>query len=447
MSEGGCRKAEGGRREVEGLILRPAQSGGAPSPLGWRGGWNRVGLVGWERAHFGRAARVACCAVEKGLALMVADQDDGWRVARRGWARAVVVLVGVVVGAARPGVCRADVDPVSGIDFVRIGAVGDAAWAGNGTVTDRAIGRGGVNYEYSIGRLEVTTAEWVEFLNAALDRPVNDRIPFVSVPSFWGGAATSPTNPGGLRFTVRPGQGLLPVGDIDWRMSAVLCNWYHNGKSLDRSAFLNGAYDVSTFGYQGNRFTDQVAHNAGARYWIPTWDEWLKAAHYDPNKNGPDEPGWWAFSYKSDVQLLGGPPGMGIANFGFTNGAFSVPLGAYPQSQSPWGLLDVAGGTSEWTESIVTTSDGVRNRIYDGSWWSSDQFYGVADATYGESADFPHIAGYQNGVRIASSVPAPGAWVVGVGVCVVVGCRRRVRPRGGVVGCVLVLGVCVQVRS
>ena len=322
--------------------------------------------------------------------------------------------------------CRADIDPLTGIDFVRIGAVGNAAWAGNGQPVDDAIGRGAVNYEYNIGRLEVTTTEWVDFLNAALDRPVNDRIPFVSVPQFWGGAATSPTNPGGLRFAVRPGQGLLPVGDIDWRMSAVLCNWYHNGKSLDRGAFLNGAYDVSTFGYNGNIFTDQLAHTPGARYWIPTWDEWLKAAHYDPNKNGQGQGGWWVYSNGTDTPLIGGPPGVGQGNFGFTGSAFDIPLGAYPQTLSPWGLLDVAGGTGEWTEGYFVGSGGVRYRVWDGGYRNSSAGNGVLNAVFSEAGDFPHIAGYQNGFRIATSVPAPAS-ILGAGVFVILGCRRTRR--------------------
>ena len=44
----------------------------------------------------------------------------------------------------------------AGIDFITIGSAGNAPWAGNGTQGDRAIGRGGVNYEYRIGRFEVT---------------------------------------------------------------------------------------------------------------------------------------------------------------------------------------------------------------------------------------------------------------------------------------------------
>ena len=44
----------------------------------------------------------------------------------------------------------------AGIDFVTIGSAGNAPWMGNGTSGDRAIGRGGVGYEYRIGRFEVT---------------------------------------------------------------------------------------------------------------------------------------------------------------------------------------------------------------------------------------------------------------------------------------------------
>lgn len=38
---------------------------------------------------------------------------------------------------------------------------------GDGSLDDRAIGRGSVNYEYRIGRFEVTSGQWSEFLNAA----------------------------------------------------------------------------------------------------------------------------------------------------------------------------------------------------------------------------------------------------------------------------------------
>ncbi|MFN7022432.1 MAG: SUMF1/EgtB/PvdO family nonheme iron enzyme, partial [Phycisphaerales bacterium] len=289
------------------------------------------------------------------------------------------------------------------------------------------VGRGGVDYEYSIGRFEVTTAQWVEFFNAALDRPADDRIPFLQSPQFWGGTQTSPVNAGGQRFAVRAGGAMLPTGDITWRTAAIYCNWLHNGKATNREAFLNGAYDVTTFGYVGNIFQDQLTHHPDARYWIPTWDEWLKAAHYDPAKDNGDGTigGWWVYSNATDTPLIGGPPGAGQANFGFASGAFSIPLGAYPDTRSPWGLLDMAGATGEWTEGFTTGSFGLRLRIQEGSHWFDG--FGISDSLYSVGADeFPHIPGWAGGLRVASSVPVPSG-ILGAGVLFILACRRRER--------------------
>ena len=60
-------------------------------------------------------------------------------------------LASIIVIAAWSHPALADTDPVSGVDFVTVGAVGNAAWPGDGTIPpefDRAIGRGAVNYEY-----------------------------------------------------------------------------------------------------------------------------------------------------------------------------------------------------------------------------------------------------------------------------------------------------------
>jgi formylglycine-generating enzyme required for sulfatase activity len=326
-------------------------------------------------------------------------------------------LTCLMVAIAPPSRVLADIDPLSGIDFAVITHPGNPPWMGNGTPDDRAIGRGGVGYEYRIGRFEVTTSQWVEFFNAAYDRPTNDRLPHLLPPRTWGAVAAAPTVPGGQRWRVPAGQEMFPVGDISWRMAAIYCNWLHNGKQAARESFLSGAYDVSTFGYvNGDIFTDQAARSPGARYFIPTWDEWLKAVHFDPDRFGEDQPGWWTGPGSRDGILTGGPPGQGLANWGWTNGSWStVPLGAYPV-ESPWGLKDAAGATGEWTESILDFGgSNPPYRILDGSYWGSTSS-GTLDLIRGGGADYPSIITRDYGFRIAAAVPSPTMGVLGCGV-------------------------------
>lgn len=330
---------------------------------------------------------------------------------------------------------HAQVGP-DGIDWVTVGAVGNQPWQGNGTPGDRAVGRGGVAYEYKIGRFEVTTAQWAEFFSAAYDRDPGQWLPYLQPPSTWGASAAAPNTPGGRRWQALPGFENYAVGNISWRMAAMYCNWLHNGKSTERSAFLNGAYDVGTFGYVGNIFTDQREHNPGARYWIPTWDEWLKAAHFDPNRHGPGQGGWWQYSTTSDTAPISNPPPLlvpgsnGQCNAGgWTIGGvsqFAVPLGAYGVT-SPWGLYDTAGGTAEWTEGTFEGPGVPPNRMLDGSWWIDGPT--GADVINFESQDqFPSYSAFDAGFRLASSVPSPsGSLAVTLGW--LLSCSRNRRSR------------------
>jgi formylglycine-generating enzyme required for sulfatase activity len=370
------------------------------------------------------------------------------RMSRYGPAAASLALLVASVPAL------ADIDPRSGIDFVRITHPGNAPWMGNGQPGDDAIGRGGVDYEYFIGRYEVTTGQWTEFFNAAFDRPSNDRLPWLVPPTFWGAQGTTPNTPGGQRWSVPAGNEMMPVGNISWRMAAMYCNWLHNDKATNREAFLSGAYDVSTFGPNGRGgFADQPTRSPSAQYFIPSRDEWLKAAHYDPNRHGPDQGGWWEFSNSTDEWIPGGPPGAHVnlgpggpgpnpdgplaqANYGWDpytfpgyGSPFEVPLGAYPDVQSPWGLLDVAGATSEWIEEISFGAiEGPRFRYLEGSYWGGAPGYGLADSVYfGYGALPPYFAPFDSGFRIASVVPGPTCAVVLVPGCVFALNRQRRR--------------------
>lgn len=321
----------------------------------------------------------------------------------------VLVILGLCLcGGLRGLSAHAQIDPVSGVDFVTVTRPGNPPWPGRGVIEeDPTIGRGTVNYDYRIGRTEVTTAQWVEFMNASFDRPGGDATGgWLVVPNFWGAIPASSPNPGGRRWSVPAGRDNVPVGNISWRAAAIYCNWLHNGKSLAQSAFMAGAYDVSTFGTDGVAFTDQLARSPGARYFIPTWDEWLKAVHWDPNKT--DRGGWWVYPNASDTPLVQGPPGVGQTSGGFADP--SIPLMSYPSVQSPWGLFDASGGMKEWNESYYQDTGGVRYRLADGSCWAdSPGVATIADQIRGSSGGYPWDSTGDFGFRLGAVVPTPSA--------------------------------------
>lgn len=312
----------------------------------------------------------------------------------------------------------ADVDPNSGIDFTRIGNTGNAAYQGPES-DGAANGRGGVSYEYQIGKTEVTTAQWMEFYNAVISTHGPGSM---SLPIRWGAGATG--NPNQPFALLNANSGTWPVSGVSWRTAAYFCNWLHNNKQADLASLTNGAYDTSTFGYNGGVFTDQAAHHPNARYWIPTLDEWIKAAFYDPTKNG-GVGGYWLYPNAADTPLTYGPPGQGQANSGFNlpgDAQFRIPLMSY-DTASYYGMRDAAGGTREWTESILTAA-GAPFRMVHGSGWATVGF--TTDRINRTGALFPDSEGTIYGFRIAAAIPAPstsGILLVMIGVLA----RRRRR--------------------
>lgn len=336
----------------------------------------------------------------------------------------LAALLPLVGGAA---VARADIDPLSGIDFVTIDHANNAPWPGGGPGMNNFIGRGSVGYEYRIGKYEVTTAQWAEFFSAAYDRPQSEWLPHIPEPTTWGAVRVAGTVPGGRRYVVPAGREMWGVGGITWRTAAIFCNWLHNGKGTARESFLSGAYDVSTFGFQGNIFTDQLTRSAGAKYFIPTLDESIKASHYSPDRYGPGLEGWWLYNHCSDVPAIPGlpgeitPDGPAQANYGGW-APVSTPLGSYGVT-SPWGLYDTSGATKEWLEEVFTEASGLRRRGIDGSNWISGSF--TDDAVWRMGTTQPNTQHETLGFRVAMAVPSPGSFFL----TIVVGSWALVKPR------------------
>jgi formylglycine-generating enzyme required for sulfatase activity len=235
----------------------------------------------------------------------------------------------------------------------------------------------------------------------------------------WGAVLDTSYLGPGTRYKLNPAApnaAARPVFGINWRDCARFVNWLNNDKSSSPDALTHGAYDTSTFTFNehNNTFNDQLYHDPDAKYWIPTLDEWLKAAHYDPDKYGQGQEGWWEYSTMSDTPPIPGPPGVGQTSAGDPQGPgepspFGYPLGAYPDTVSPWGLLDTSGGASEWLEEPF--SPGIlRIRGMDGARAGSsyaEMF--VFDSAGTIDGLFPTSGATLGGLRIASAVPAPSS--------------------------------------
>jgi formylglycine-generating enzyme required for sulfatase activity len=209
-------------------------------------------------------------------------------------------------------------------------------------------------------------------------------------------------------------------------MAAQYCNWLHNDRSSDLSAIEDGAYDASTFSTNSDgTFNDQLTRHPDARYWIPSLDEWVKAAHYDPDRFGEGQGGWWDYPDGSDDPLYPGFPGEGETSATLDWDGAYLPLGAYADIQSPWGLFDLSGGTMEWTEEVHHSG---KFRLTDGAPVFGFESFLVLDAVNEIAAtDGPGSQSRLLGFRVAGAIPTPSSialLVCAAGLCLQLARRR-----------------------
>lgn len=278
---------------------------------------------------------------------------------------------------------------------------------------------GAVSYEYRMTQTEITTSQWFEFVQAYA--PYYDGVG--SSVAFTG---LNITNFGSSYFIT---SGVNAPTIMSWEYAARYCNWLHNDKALTREAFESGAYDVSTFTLNPDGSTNhQLTRSPGAKFWIPSRDEWIKATYWDPDKND-GAGGYWRHPGGSDVPLISGPPGSGAQTNAGANGSLTV-VGAYPEVSAPWGLLDTSGGLKEWTEQLSNPDLRFVRQIRGSD--AGNSGYATLDAIDG-FAGVGGTSGPFAGLRLASIIPAPhSAAVLGL-LLVPIASRRRTCSHGGVV--------------
>jgi len=259
------------------------------------------------------------------------------------------------------------------MDWVTVGNPGNAA----DTTT-----YGAVSYAYQIGKYEVTNAQYGAFLNAAAK---TDSYGLYNSSMSSLGISQSGSS-GSYTYSVTTALANRPVVNVSWFDAARMANWMMNGQ---------GSGSTETGAYTLNGATSGVSFtkNAGAQVYIPTEDEWYKAAYYN--------------AVNASYSLY--PNGQNTittadASYGFAVDS-STDVGSYSGDGSSYGTFDQGGNVWEWNDAVISgSSRGFRG----GGWGSGDAFLA---SSYRGSYD-PSGGNLFMGFRLASAVPEPSSLVL-----------------------------------
>jgi formylglycine-generating enzyme required for sulfatase activity len=245
-------------------------------------------------------------------------------------------------------------------------------------------GHGAVAVPYRIGTYEVTQAQYTEFLNAVA---ATDTYGLYNAAM----AITRSGTAGAYRYsTTAP---TLPVTQVSWYDAVRFTNWLHNGQpsgAQNAATTEAGAYTLTGAAAAGPR-------QASARFWLPSEEEWYKAAYY--SDSGATAVYWEYPTGGMTAPTAAAPTAVAAsANYDGVVGGVA-PVGSYPGSAGPYGTFDQAGNVWEWTDTEYDSE-----RVIRGGSWKDYEL--LLQAAYRDS-DLPTLESAFIGFRVAA-VPESG---------------------------------------
>ncbi|MDX9703093.1 MAG: SUMF1/EgtB/PvdO family nonheme iron enzyme [Candidatus Auribacterota bacterium] len=275
----------------------------------------------------------------------------------------------------------------SGSDYWAV--IGDA---GNEADTRYdSTGYGSVGYDYAIAKYELTTQQYVAFLNdVAVSGGSLYNVNMSNSPYYKGVIRTGTS--GNFSYSVRDGWENKPVVYVGFKDALRFINWLNTGNTEEGAyKFVDGVLQASYDG-EGGPFRNPLAV-----YWLPSEDEWYKAAFY---KGDGTDAGYWDYPTGSDTapESQTPPGGDNSANYDNSPPYTYTDVGAYINSISPYGTYDQSGNVWEMTE--TTMYDGNYIFVRGGSFQTQNTTY--------LSASYHNLTTPENnvtGLRVASSYP------------------------------------------
>jgi formylglycine-generating enzyme required for sulfatase activity len=279
------------------------------------------------------------------------------------------------------------------IETVQIGHVGNAA--------DPTTGYGAVNYAYSIGKHEVTNAQYAAFLNAVAATDTQGLYNSNMAGPY--GGITRSGSAGSYTYATVSGRENMAVVYTDFADACRFTNWLHNGQltgAAGEASTETGSYTMATNG--------PVTRNAGATWVLPSENEWYKAAYYQPASAGGDSDDYWLFA------TGGNSITTSQANYWGNPYSYSGVCAVGNFASNYFGTFDMSGNAWEWTDTGSYTARVIRG----GSWMYGASSLEATNRTAGNPANETPAWGF----RVAL-VPGPaGAALMALAA---LGARRR----------------------
>jgi formylglycine-generating enzyme required for sulfatase activity len=276
-----------------------------------------------------------------------------------------ILFVAAFLAASAAVAARADTITHGGttinMAFVNVDNAGNPADPATGSLY------GAVGYDYRIGTYDVTAAQW------ATVKAADPNVGGAQAPH-WSGSQ--------------------PAGGMTWNGAAEFCNWLTTGNAL------HGYYSISG----GFATPNALSHDAyaalyGTTYFIPTENEWYKAAFYSGSGSTYYTYAEGSNSVPTPV-ISGTAPGTAVY---WSNGVEPTAPAAVDQAGglSPYGAMGMDGNVDQWTETAIGS-----DRVLRGGDWGADSSDLASSA---RDTDWENWSwNYSIGFRVAE-VPEPGS--------------------------------------
>jgi formylglycine-generating enzyme required for sulfatase activity len=275
-------------------------------------------------------------------------------------------------------------------------------------------GYGAVNYEYQIGKYDVTIGQYTDFLNAVA-KTDNYSLYNTSMGTDLNVAGISRTGgSGSYTYSVMNNGGSSsnrPITYVSWFDAARFANWMTNSQGAGSTE--EGAYTLVGGQTTGNA----VAANPGAVFRLPTENEWYKAAYYSPTLNSGTG-GYYDYATQSD-SAPGNIIGSGTNQANYNNGVYAVTpqsgvydynqnyltdVGAFSGSGSFFGTFDQSGNVFQWNDLDGLASSGSSRGLRGGDFYYGNPFSLSSSGSYSND---PAYETNTVGFRLAAPVAVP----------------------------------------